>query len=111
MQTLRIITTLGELYFSFEPNKDNKALEDCSHFFASLSELFMVIYTSLKILMYLNPYLSTSSIQGVFPPRNSRNPVIEFKKRVSNITISTLSTILDENPTHDEQQEDDKKYI
>ena len=111
LQTLRIITTLGELYFSFEPNKDNKALEDCSHFFASLSELFMVIYTSLKILMYLNPYLSTSSIQGVFPPRNSRNPLIEFKKQISNITISTLSTILDENPTHDEQQDDDKKYI
>ena len=111
LQTFRIITTLGELYFMFETNKDNRSLEDWSHFFASLSELLMVIYTSLKVLIHLNPYLSTSSNQGVFPPRNSRNPIILFKKRISNITIATLNTILDETPTHDEQQEDDKKYI
>ena len=111
LQTFRIITTLGELYFMFETNKDYSSLEDWSHFFASLSELLMVIYTSLKVLIHLNPYLSTSSNQGVFPPCNSRNSITVFKKRISNITIATLSTILDEHPTHDEQQEDDKKYI
>ena len=54
LQTLRIITTLGELYFSFEPNKDNKALEDWSHFFASLYFKIEFYCTSVAQIDFLN---------------------------------------------------------
>ena len=73
LHTFRIVTTFGEFYLLFDPNKDDETLNTSKgvpswiRATAALSETCMVIDSSIRVLIHLKPDCNT--FQGMFRKR------------------------------------------
>ena len=103
LHTFRIVATYGEFYLLFDPNKDDVTLKTAKgipswiRVTAALSEMCMVINSSIRVLIHLKPNCST--FQGMFLKREEISLQVQpsvvshlnrretMNRRETNITI------------------------
>ena len=103
LHTFRIVATFGEFYLLFDPNKDDVTLKTAIgipswiRVTAALSEMCMVIDSSIRVLIHLKPNCNT--FLGMFLKREEINLQVQptlanhlnrrdtLNRRETNITI------------------------
>ena len=98
LHAFRITTTFGQLYIILDPNKDDEALKNgygipgWLELSGSLSELCMVINSSLDGFIYMDEDLKTKFRNSVRKNRNNLGRF--FKKQDSDTTLVTNDALM-----------------
>ena len=97
LHLLRVITTLGELVILLNPNKDNRVIQSGAgvplwlEITCSVSELLMVINSSLNVIIYL--YANSTELSATFSvviPKYCKCCLNQRSPDTRNITRNTI---------------------